>query len=136
MKKRVFIVALLLIAGFNILPFGMTNNKIIVTRKEYQAENSTNLVLNKILSDNELKEEIPNMFYYASNGNYMDRNTSSLSNDPNYITNGLYSNIDEDGTTYYYRGDIDNNNLVFGAYDEDYYVYRSEMTIFKQKRVV
>ncbi len=52
------------------------------------------------------------------------------------ITNGLYSNIDEDGTTYYYRGDIDNNNLVFGAYDEDYYVYRSEMTIFKQKKVV
>ena len=42
---------------------------------------------------------------------------------PEYITNGLYSSSDEDGTTYYYRGDIDNNNLVFGAYDEDYYVY-------------
>ena len=62
------------------------------------------------------------MFNYASNGNYINSSFEELNN-PDYITNGLYSSSDEDGTTYYYRGDIDNNNLVFGAYDEDYYVY-------------
>ena len=62
------------------------------------------------------------MFNYTSNGM---QNKVSESN-PDYITNGLYSSSDEDGITYYYRGDIDNNNLVFGAYDEDYYVYGSE----------
>ena len=83
------------------------------------------MVLNKILSDNELKTEIPKMFNYASNGNYTNSSFEELNN-PDYITNGLYSSSDEDGTTYYYRGDIDNNNLVFGAYDEDYYVYKYE----------
>ena len=59
------------------------------------------------------------MFNYASNG--MQYRASEAN--PDYITNGLYSSSDEDGTTYYYRGDIDNNNLVFGEYTEDYYVY-------------
>ena len=73
------------------------------------------------------------MFNYASNGNYYDFSSDNVLNDSNYITNGLYSSSDEDGTTYYYRGDIDNNNLVFGAYDEDYYVYGSGVMYFQTK---
>ena len=60
------------------------------------------------------------MFNYASNG--MQYRASETN--PDYITNGLYSSSDEDGTTYYYRGDIDNNYIQFGEYEEDYYVYR------------
>ena len=94
-----------------------------ISYQTYKEGNTDNLVLNKILSDNELKQEIPHMFNYASNGNYWPISSDNELNDPNYVTNGLYSSEDEDGTTYYYRGDIDNNNIVFGTYDEDYYVY-------------
>ena len=79
-------------------------------------------MLNKILSDNELKQEIPHMFNYASNGNYTNYDMETL-NDLNYITEGLYSNVDEDGTTYYFRGDTNNNNIQFGEYEKDYYIY-------------
>ena len=123
--KKILVVLLLFVVTININYLGMVDNKVIVTSKEYKAGNTNNLVLNKILSDNELKTEIPKMFNYASNGNYTNSSFEELNN-PDYITNGLYSSSDEDGTTYYYRGDIDNNNLVFGAYDEDYYVYKYE----------
>ena len=117
-KKRLMLIAILLIITLNINYLGFTEKRIVITNKSYMTGNTSNLVLNKILSDNELKQEIPHMFNYASNGN--DFNNS---NNPEYITTGLYSNKDEDGITYYYRGDVDNNNLVFGAYDEDYYVF-------------
>ena len=123
--KKILVVLLLFVVTININYLGMVDNKVIVTSKEYKAGNTNNLVLNKILSDDELKTEIPKMFNYASNGNYTNSSFEELNN-PDYITNGLYSSSDEDGTTYYYRGDIDNNNLVFGAYDEDYYVYKYE----------
>ena len=122
MKKRnkILMIGLLTtVLSINMIKVGST--KISINRKTYQ-EGNTNLVLDKILSDNELKQEIPHMFNYASNGNYTNYDMEAL-NDPNYITEGLYSNVDEDGTTYYYRGNIKNNNLQFGAYDEDYYVY-------------
>ena len=114
MVRSVFI----FIVTLNINYLGMIDKRIIVESSEYKAGNTSNLVLNKILSDNELKTEIPKMFNYASNG--MQYRASEAN--PDYITNGLYSSSDEDGITYYYRGDIDNNNLVFGVYDEDYYV--------------
>ena len=73
------------------------------------------------------------MFNYASNG--MQYRASEAN--PDYITNGLYSSSDEDGITYYYRGDIDNNNLVFGVYDTldrvFYYVYGNERAYFQTK---
>ena len=68
-----------------------------------------------------------------------DINTFQELNDPNYITEGLYSNIDEDGTTYYYRGNIKNNNLQFGTYEEDYYIYHGKeimKVIIKARKVV
>ncbi len=40
------------------------------------------------------------MFNYASNGNYLDM-SSGPQNNPEYVTNGLYSMEDEDGTSYY-----------------------------------
>ena len=120
MKKRNKILMIgLLSTALSMNMVGVGSTKISINRKTYQ-EGNTNLVLNKILSDNELKQEIPHMFNYASNGNYYDG-----TNDPNFVTEGLYSNVDEDGTTYYYRGNVKNNNLQFGAYDEDYYVYGS-----------
>ena len=107
------------VLSINMIKVGST--KISINRKIYQ-EGNTNLVLDKILSDNELKQEIPHMFNYASNGNYTNYDMEALNN-PNYITEGLYSNVDEDGTTYYFRGDTNNNNIQFGEYEKDYYIY-------------
>ena len=82
----------------------------------------------KILADNELQKEKENMFNYASNGSYTSYfdpvDGPEESNDSNYITKGLYSMEDEDGTSYYFRGNVDNNNVQFGEYANDYYVYR------------
>ena len=82
------------------------------------------LTTQEILEDNEVQEEKTNMFNYASNGDYLDMNSMSQQNNPEYITNGLYSMEDEDGISYYFRGDVDNNNVQFGEYTEDYYVYQ------------
>ena len=81
----------------------------------------------KILADNELQEEKTNMFNYASNGNYLDM-SSGPQNNPEYVTNGLYSIEDEDGTSYYFRGNVNNNNVQFGEYTSDYYVYQGNNT--------
>ena len=116
--KKILIVALIFVVTLNINYLGMMDKRIIVKSKEYK-EGNNNLVLNKILSDNELKQEIPHMFNYTSEGVQDSGGDVNL----DYVTNGLYSNSDEDRITYYYRGNINNNNLVFGAYDEDYYVY-------------
>ena len=62
------------------------------------------------------------MFNYTSSGIH----DWSSEPDSEYITNGLYSAEDEDGTSYYFRGKIDNNNVQFGEYDSDYYVYQSK----------
>ena len=78
----------------------------------------------KILEDNEIQVEKTNMFNYASNGNYLDM-SSGPQNNPEYVTNGLYSIEDEDGTSYYFRGNINNNNVQFGEYTSDYYVYEN-----------
>ena len=84
----------------------------------------------KILADNELQEEKENMFNYASNGNYLDM-SSGPQNNPEYVTNGLYSIEDEDGTSYYFRGNVNNNNVQFGEYTEDYYVYNYGSRFFQ-----
>ena len=122
MKKRNKILMIgLLSTALSMNMVGVGSTKISINRKTYQ-EGNTNLVLNKILSDNELKQEIPHMFNYTSNGNYTNYDMETL-NDLNYITEGLYSNVDEDGTTYYFRGDTNNNNIQFGEYEKDYYIY-------------
>ena len=87
------------------------------------------LTTQKILEDNELQEEKENMFNYASNGNYIGSNWEEQNN-PEYITNGLYSSEDEDGVSYYFRGNIDNNNVQFGEYASDYYVYEDNYLDF------
>ena len=74
----------------------------------------------KVLADNELQEEKAHMFNYTSNG----LTSGSTTPDSNYVTTGLYSTEDEDGTSYYYRGNVVNNNVQFGEYQEDYYVYK------------
>ena len=80
-----------------------------------------------ILANNGLQEEATNMFNYASNGDILtDPYEMTTENHPEYITNGLYSSEDEDGTSYYYRGAVTNNNVQFGEYTSDYYVYSSE----------
>ena len=83
------------------------------------------LTTQEILEDNELQEDKENMFNYASNGNYTNSSFEQLNN-PDYVTNGLYSMEDEDGMSYYYRGNVNNNNVQFGEYIEDYYVYQIE----------
>ncbi len=68
------------------------------------------LTTQQILEDNELQEEKTNMFNYASNGDIItDPYEMTTENHPEYVTNGLYSMEDEDGTSYYYRGNVDVN---------------------------
>ena len=81
----------------------------------------------KVLADNELQEEKAHMFNYTSNG----LTSGSTTPDSNYVTTGLYSTEDEDGTSYYYRGNIVNNNVQFGEYQEDYYVYKYNNQYFQ-----
>ena len=88
----------------------------------------------KVLADNELQEEKENMFNYASNGNYLDM-SSGPQNNPEYVTNGLYSIEDEDGTSYYFRGNVNNNNVQFGEYTSDYYVYQGNYNSYYQSEV-
>ena len=85
------------------------------------------LTTREILEDNVLQEEKENMFNYASNGVQYDPDdtTDHMSDpDPEYITTGLYSTEDADGTSYYFRGAVENNNVQFGEYESDYYVYQ------------
>ena len=85
------------------------------------------LTTQEILEDNTLQEETTNMFNYASNGNYVSSITEGgpqYGNEPSQVTTGLYSMEDEDGTSYYFRGAIENNNVQFGEYESDYYVYQ------------
>ncbi len=77
-----------------------------------------------ILANNPLQEDKTNMFNYASNGDILtDPLRMEIENDPEYVTNGLYQLADEDGVSYYFRGDVTNNNVRFGKYTDDYYVY-------------
>ena len=88
----------------------------------------------EILEDNELQEEKTNMFNYASNGMYISGIGSiepEYSTDESQKTAGLYSMEDEDGTSYYYRGNVDNNNVQFGEYESDYYVYQSHRSYYQ-----
>ena len=86
-------------------------------------------VKDQILAANPLQEEKEKMFNYTSNGYYIDLNNTEFGirfgtdPNPNYVIKGLYSMEDEDGISYYFRGDIDNNNVQFGEYESDYYVY-------------
>ena len=90
------------------------------------------LTTQEILEDNEVQEEKTQMFNYASNGGYFDMSGGSQSTNPEYVTNGLYSTEDEDGTSYYYRGAVDNNNVQFGEYTRDYYVYQDNDGLYYQ----
>ena len=81
-------------------------------------------VLDQLLVTNKVQTEKDNMFNYTSKGDiYKDATSGKIENDPDYVTNGLYSMNDEDGISYYYRGNIENNNVQFGEYTSDYYVY-------------
>ena len=96
------------------------------------------LTTQKILEDNEVQTEKTSMFNYASNGTQYDSNDEDdYTTDPNpeYITNGLYSTEDEDGTSYYYRGNVTNNNVQFGEYTSDYYVYQGNYNNYYQSEV-
>ncbi len=83
----------------------------------------------QILANNEVKEGPVDMFNYASNGSYISsfdpEEGPQYGSEPSQVTNGLYSMNDEDGVSYYYRGAVTNNNVQFGEYASDYYVYEN-----------
>ncbi len=89
----------------------------------------------KVLADNEIETSLDDMFNYASNGMYLsgasDDGQPQYETDESQVTNGLYSMEDEDGTSYYFRGAVDNNNVQFGEYTEDYYVYNYGSRFFQ-----
>ncbi len=70
---------------------------------------------NQVLANNTIQETKAHMFNYTSEGV-----SSNDETDTNYITNGLYSAEDEDGTSYYFRGNVTNNYVQFGVYQNDY----------------
>ena len=93
------------------------------------------LTTEEILEDNELQEEKTKMFNYASNGSYIASITEEgpqYGSEPSQVTNGLYSMEDEDGISYYFRGAVENNNVQFGEYKENYYYYRGSDYRFYQ----
>ena len=133
--KNILVAVLLLVITLNINYLGMIDTKIVVTSKEYKEGNTDNLVLNKILSDNELKTEIPNMFNYTSNGVQFDPNDEDdgmTDPNPEYAISGIFASEDEDGVSYYYRGNVNNNNVQFGEYTSDYYVYQDSEGLYYQ----
>ena len=106
--------------------------KVNVYGKDGEKGNDVPLTTQTILEDNELQVEKTNMFNYASNGDMLtDPNEMTIENNPEYITNGLYSAEDEDGISYYYRGAVTNNNVQFGEYESDYYVYNYSYKYFQ-----
>ena len=84
-------------------------------------------ILQQLVDNNEVKTEKVNMFNYTSNGMIAGAGEANK----NYVTNGLYTMDDEDGISYYFRGNIDNNNVQFGEYEDDYYVYHSFVSYFQ-----
>ena len=92
------------------------------------------LTTQEILEDNELQEETTNMFNYASNGVQYDPNDEEdgmSDSNPEYAISGVYASEDEDGISYYYRGAVTNNNVQFGEYESDYYVYNYSNRYFQ-----
>ncbi len=88
-----------------------------------------------LLAANPVQEEKTDMFNYASNGSYISSFTSSgptYGNEPSQVTNGLFEAEDEDGTSYYFRGAITTNNVQFGEYTSDYYVYNNGYSYYYQ----
>ena len=127
--KKYLLLVMILVLGVSFYP----DSKTVISTSNilYKESNTTNLVLNKILSDNELKETLPHMFNYTSNGFYHELSIGPEVSDPNYMTTGLYSMEDEDGISYYYRGNINNNIIQFGEYTEDYYVDTDDDNYFQ-----
>ena len=74
--------------------------------------------VDNILEDNEVQKVKDSMFNYTSDGIMYGSQVA----DPDYITNGVYKTDDADGESYYFRGNV-NNNVQFGEYTSDYYVY-------------
>ena len=124
MKRIVSVIGLFAVLIASFVSISITDSKSIVSYKTYKEGNSNSQMTRKILSDNTLQEEKVNMFNYASNRNYIN-SSFQQSNDPEYITNGLYSAEDEDGTSYYFIGNVNNNYVQFGEYSSDYYVYKN-----------
>ena len=92
------------------------------------------LTTREILEDNEVQEEKTQMFNYASNGVQFDPNDEDdgmTDPNPEYAVSGVYASEDEDGTSYYYRGNVTNNNVQFGEYTSDYYVYNYSSRYFQ-----
>ena len=128
--KKYLLSVMILVLGVS---FYHDNKTVISTSNILYENGNNNYVLNKILNDNELKEEIPHMFNYTSNGFYHELSIGMEVSDPNYITTGLYSREDDDGISYYYRGNINNNIIQFGEYTEDYYVNTDEDNYYQIK---
>ena len=108
--------------------------QINVNGKDGEKGSDVPLTTQKILEDNELQEEKTNMFNYASNGVQYDPNDEEdgmSDSNPEYAISGVYASEDEDGISYYYRGAVTNNNVQFGEYANDYYVYNYRSNWFQ-----
>ena len=98
LKKIITIIGVVSITITSIFYMSCNVTKNIVSYKEYKKGNSTNQILDKILSDNTLQVEKENMFNYASNGMYISGVGTSgpeYATDESQKTTGLYSMEDD-----------------------------------------
>ena len=90
----------------------------------------------KVLADNEIKTGLDDMFNYSSDGVQFDPNDEDdgmTDPNPEYAISGIFASEDEDGVSYYYRGAVENNNVQFGQYENDYYVYSVGYYFYQSK---
>ena len=76
--------------------------------------NSTKFVNKKLIADNPVQNNVSDMFKYTNEGKDSRGNVNA-----EYITNGMYMMEDEDGPSYYFRGNVD-NLVQFGTYNSSY----------------
>lgn len=72
----------------------------------------------------EVFESTPTMSNYSNQGCIANQDFSANTCIEGYVPmNGLYELSDDDGVSYYYKGEVD-NLVKFGVYEKNYYVYR------------
>jgi len=71
--------------------------------------------IKRTLKEEVLKHAQKNNYYYETNPNF-----ATYTRDNEY---GLYSMLDNDGMSYYYRGDVTNNYVKFGKWQDEFAVY-------------
>lgn len=93
-------------------------------------------VAKTVLSANAIQDDSEDMFNYVNDNalyaSLNDDSKNSTSNSESTVS-GLYAIEDDNGISYYFRGNVLNNNVQFGEYDNDYYIYQSGANYYQSE---